>query len=454
MSIQDEVKNGILGRYMARTKKSCALSKTAEAYIPSGDTRAISYFPPYPTYGDTGEGCYLIDYDGNRYIDLLNLMTAAFHGHAHPAIVAAQEQQIRKGISHGIPGKAQSDLAKILCDRVPSVEAIRFMNTGSEADLFAMRAARLFTGRDIILKMDGGYHGSGDYAQVNEIPDVFTQNPPQAFLATKGIPDDIVKYMRVVDYGDLEAAERVMAAEGDNIAAVMLEPILGAGGGINPPDEYLQGLRKLCDRYGALLVFDEVISFRVSLGGRQLLAGVKPDLTTFGKVIGGGIPIGALGGRTDIMKLFDPRTNSGITQSGTFTGNALAMVSGVAALELITQTELDRMAGLSEKLAGILNAKIVDLGINASVVSVASMMAMYGTRKPVSNSRQAVSALLNNKEFMHFLFLEMLNRGVICLSRGLYSISSPMNDDVIEEAGERICGALETAAPLCRENKE
>lgn len=452
MSIQDDVKKDILARYTARTKKSFALSKTAESYIPSGDTRAISYYQPYPIYGDTGEGCYLIDYDGNRYIDLLNLMTAAFHGHAHPAIVAAQEEQIRKGISHGIPGRAQSDLAKILCHRVPSVEAVRFMNTGSEADLFAMRAARLFTGRDIILKMDGGYHGSSDYAQVNEIPDIFTANPPQAFLATKGIPGDILKYMRVADYGSLEAAEAVMEAEGDRVAAIMLEPILGAGGGINPPDEYLRGLRALCDRHGALLIFDEVISFRMSPGGRQLLAGVRPDLTTFGKIIGGGIPIGALGGRGDIMKLFDPRTDSGITQSGTFTGNALAMVSGAAALELITQDELDRMAGLAGKLAGMLSAKISGLGINASVVSVGSMMAMYGTRKKVVHSRQAVKALLNNKEFMHFLFLEMLNRGVICLSRGLYSVSSPMDDGVIEEAGRRICGALETAAPLCRED--
>jgi len=451
MSIQDEIKQKILADYEARTPVSKKAAEEAEKYIPSGDTRAISYFSPYPTFGNVGSGCYLYDDDGNQYIDFLNCMTAAIHGHAHPAIVEAQIKQIHKGISHGIPCAAQRELAKILVDRVPSVEKVRFMNTGSEADLFAMRVARAYTGRSIILKIDGGYHGSSDYAQVNEISDIFTENPPNLFLASKGIPDDILKYMRVVDYNDLEAVERVMAAEGTEVAAIILEPVLGAGGGINPPNSYLQGIRRLADTYGSLLIFDEVISFRLSMGGRQLLAGVKPDLTVFGKIIGGGIPIGALGGNAAIMRLFDPRVQGNINQSGTFTGNALAMASGIASLKLITQPELDRIAGLAEKLSRIINRKITKLGINASALAIGSMLVMYGTREKVSNSREAVSALMNNKDFLHFLFLEMLNRGVICLSRGLYSISTPMNDAIVEDAASRICCALEIAAPLCRE---
>jgi glutamate-1-semialdehyde 2,1-aminomutase len=449
MAARDVIKDKIMADYQARTVKSRAIIAEAEAYIPSGDTRAISYYQPYPIFGDTGQGCYLYDYDGNRYTDFLNCMTAGIHGHAHPTIVAAQQAQIAKGISHGIPCAAQYKLAKILCDRVPSVEKVRFTNTGSEADLFAMRVARAYTKRKIILKMDGGYHGCSDYAQVNEIADVFHPDPPQLFLASKGIPDDILKYMRVVDFGDLAAAERVMAAEGEQIAAIILEPVLGAGGGINPPDSYLQGLRTLCDTYGALLIFDEVISFRVSLGGRQLLAKVKPDLTAFGKIIGGGVAIGALGGRADVMRLFDPRVEGNILQSGTFTGNALAMVSGIASLEMITQAELDRMQLLAERLSGILNAEIARLGINASTVTVGSMMAMYASAGKIVNSRQAVQAMLKNKEFLHFLFLELMNQGVTCLSRGLYSISTPMNDAIIDDAAERVCRALRTAAPLC-----
>lgn len=451
MISREDLKKSIVADYLARTPKSRAMVEAAEAYIPSGDTRAISYYQPYPIFGERGEGCYLYDYDGNRYTDFLNCMTAEIHGHAHPAIVAAQQAQVAKGCCLGIPCEAQQKLARILCDRVPSVDKVRFMNTGSEADLFAMRLARAFTGRKIILKMDGGYHGCSDYAQTNEIADVFHPDPPQLFLASKGIPDDILKYMRVVDYGDLAAAEKVMAAEGSQIAAIIIEPVLGAGGGVNPPDSYLQGLRALCDRYGSLLIFDEVISFRLSLGGRQLLAGVKPDLTAFGKIIGGGMAIGALGGREEVMRLFDPRVEGNIVQSGTFTGNPLAMASGVASLELITQAELDRMARLAELLSSSLNAKIRQLGINASTVTVGSMMAMYGTASKVTNSREALTAMLRNKEFLHHLFLEIMNQGAVCLSRGLYSISTPMNEEIVGDAAERIGRALGKAAPLCND---
>ena len=451
MNIKEETARAVLESYSARTPQSKAMAEVAERYIPSGDTRAISWFAPYPTFGEVGRGFELVDYDGNVYIDLMNLMTAAIHGHAHPAIVAAQMEQIGKGVSHGIPAESQYKLAKILVDRVASVEKVRFMNTGSEACLFAMRAARAFTGRDIILKMDGGYHGCSDYAQTNEHADVMHQNPPQLFIANKGVPDLILKNMRVVDYGDLEAARRVMDAEGDKIAAIMLEPMLGAGGGINPPDSYLAGLRELCDKHGTLLIFDEVISFRLSLGGRQGLARVKPDLTTFGKIIGGGIGIGALGGRSDIMRLFDPRIAGGINHSGPFTGNALAMVSGIASLENITQGALDRMDAQASTLVAVVGKKIKGLGINAAAKGVGSMMVIYPTRREIANSRDALLAMLKNKEFMQMLHLELLNRGVVCLSRGLFALSTPMTDAVIEEAGKRICAALETVAALCEE---
>lgn len=445
----ERIKERVLATYTERTGASRRIAEEAAKYIPSGDTRAISYFAPYPTYGETGRGCTLTDYDGNEYIDFMNLMTAAIHGHAHPAIVAAQIEQVRKGVSHGIPAESQYRLAKILVDRVPSVEHVRFTNTGSEACLFAMRAARAFTGRDVILKMDGGYHGSSDYAQTNEIADVFSDNPPQLFLANRGIPSGILANMRVVDYLDLESATRVMEAEGDRVAAIMLEPILGAGGLVDPPASYLRGLRDLCDRHGAMLIFDEVISFRVSLGGKQLLTGVRPDLTTFGKIIGGGIAIGALGGRADVMALFDPRTEKGINQSGTFTGNPLAMVSGIASLENITERELERLAALNRRLHLGVQKKIDELGVNMSANAVESMMAVYGTRNPFTTSRDAIAALIRNREAMRFFHLELLNRGVVCLSRGLFSISTPMDEAVVDDGVERICGALETIAPLC-----
>lgn len=451
MDIKEKTSKDVLDRYVRRTPKSKAIAEVAERYIPSGDTRSISWFAPYPTYGELGRGCTLTDYDGNEYIDLMNLMTAAIHGHAHPAIVEAQVEQVRKGVSHGIPSESQYKLAQLIVDRVPSVDMVRFMNTGSEACLFAMRAARAFTGREIILKMDGGYHGSSDYAQTNEIADVFHPDPPQLFIANKGVPDLILRNMRVVDYGDLAAATRVMEAEGGKIAAILLEPVLGAGGGINPPDSFLQGLRELCDRHGALLIFDEVISFRLSLGGRQLLAGVKPDLTTFGKIIGGGIGIGALGGRAEVMRLFDPRIEGGVNHSGTFTGNALAMASGVAGLSILGQGDLDRMEAQAARLRDSIRKTIDGLGINAAVNTVGSMMVVHPSRKKLSNSREVLLAMIKNKQFMRMLHLELLNRGVVCLSRGLFALSTPMTDAVVDEAAGRISAAFETVAPLCEE---
>ncbi len=451
MTVQDDLKKHIIEVYESRTKKSKEIASIAENYIPSGDTRALNYFSPYPLYGDTAEGCYLFDYDGNRYMDFLNCMTASIYGHAHPAIVKAQGDQVKKGIDHALPSEAQYKLAKILCERVPSVEKVRFTNTGSEADLFAMRVARTYTGRDVILKIDGGYHGSSDYAQVNEIPDIFTSKPPQAYISSKGVPDVILQNMRVVDYLDLAAAEKVMNAEGDKIAAIMLEPVLGAGGGIIGTPEYLQGLRDLCDKHGALLIFDEVISFRFSIGGAQKLVDVMPDLTAFGKIIGGGMPIGALGGRADIMRLFDPRVEGSVNQSGTFTGNVLSMVSGVAGMELLSEQELKRLDNLSAKLAEVVNRKIKELGINAAAFAGSSLMVLSGTREKVTNSRVAIKAIVNNAEFFKFLHLELLNNGLVCLSRGTFSVSLPMNDETIEEAGRIICKALEVVAPLCVE---
>ncbi|RKX88202.1 MAG: aspartate aminotransferase family protein [Spirochaetes bacterium] len=451
MSVQDDIKKSINEVYESRTKKSKETAAIAEKYIPSGDTRAFSYFPPYPIYGDEGEGCYLIDNDGNRYIDFLNCMTAGIYGHAHPVIVKAQIAQVKKGIAHALPCDSQYQLAKIICDRVPSVEKVRFTNTGSEADLFAMRVARAYTGRDIILKMDGGYHGSSEYAQVNEIPDIFTSNPPQAYISSKGVPDVILQNMRDVDFMDLDAAEEVMKAEGKKIAAIIVEPVMGAGCGGEGSYEYLHGLRDLCDKYGALLIFDEVISFRFSMGGKQKLVDVQPDMTTFGKLIGGGMPIGAIGGRADVMRLFDPRVEGYVNQSGTFTGNALSMTSGVAAMQLLSEQELKRIDSLAAKLAETVNKKIKDLGINAYAEALGSMMAIYGTREKIENSRMAIKAMVNNGEFLRFLHLELLNNGLVCLSRGMFSLSLPMDDKIIKEAGGIICNALEVVASLCVE---
>lgn len=448
MNPVEQLKKSIVENYEKKTPASKKCNQEAVNYIPSGDTRAISYYEPYPIYGDRGSGYTLYDYDDNAYIDMLNCMTTLIHGHAHPKIVAAMIDQTAKGCAPAIPSESQYKLAEMICKRTPSVDKVRFTNTGSEAVLFAMRIARAYTDRDVIVKIDGGYHGSSDYAQVNQIPDIFNQGPPQRFLASRGIPERIIEDMRVVEFNDLPALEKVFGEEKEKIAAVILEPVLGAGGGVGPEDGYLEGIRELTQKHDSLMIFDEIITYRLSEGGMQKKAGVKPDLTTFGKIIGGGMPIGALGGREDIMTLFDPRAPGNVNQSGTFTGNALAMAAGCVSLELLDQAEIDRIDALGEKLYRLVQDRIDAVGIDVNAGTNGSMMAICPNKKSMKTSRDAVSAYIEGMEFMKYFHLELLNLGVTCLSRGLFSISTPMDDAVIEDAANRIGDAIEHCKPI------
>ncbi|MEN8247007.1 MAG: aminotransferase class III-fold pyridoxal phosphate-dependent enzyme, partial [Thermodesulfobacteriota bacterium] len=222
----EKIKQDIWQRYLERTKKSKELNEKAKNFIPGGDTRSIAFYTPYPFFAVEGKGCCLYDVDGNEYIDFLNNMTSLVHGHAHPYVMEAIRKQTKKGITHGAPVEAQYKLAELICKRVPSIESLRFGNTGSEATMFCMRAARAFTGKEGFLKMDGGYHGGHDFVQINTTPDLVTEDLPKA-QATAGVPKCAENDMFVVPFNDLEAAERVLKAHSDKIAAVITEPMLG-----------------------------------------------------------------------------------------------------------------------------------------------------------------------------------------------------------------------------------
>jgi glutamate-1-semialdehyde 2,1-aminomutase len=446
----DQVKADILQRYLARTRASSALNEQTKKFIPGGDTRAITFYRPYPFYAEEGRGCRLIDADGNTYIDLVGNMTALIHGHAHPHVCRAIEAQIAKGICHGVPVEAQARLAEMICGRVASVETLRFGNSGSEATLFCMRAARAFTGRDAILKIDGGYHGNHDFVQVNPMPDMTTPDRPRP-QRTKGVPACVEREIFVVPFNDLAAAEEVLKADAGRIAAILMEPMLGAGGGLAPQEGYLKGMRALADRYGVLLIFDEIISFRVHAGGLQTMAGVKPDLTAFGKIIGGGLPVGAFGGRRDIMDLFDPLRTDGISHSGTFTGNAVTMVAGAANLEIYPQKEVERINRLGERLAAGLEKTFRAAGIPGHTRGIGSLVGIALTEKKLATSRDVVTALAGTGEILHYLHLELLNRGVYFMSRGMFVVSTPMTETEIDQTVKIFGEALEVVKPLAQE---
>jgi glutamate-1-semialdehyde 2,1-aminomutase len=443
----DKVKADILQRYLSRTRASAALNERTKKFIPGGDTRAITFYRPYPFYAVEGYGCRLRDADGNIYIDLVGNMTALIHGHAHPHVCRAIQEQLGKGICHGVPVEAQVRLAETICGRVASVETLRFGNSGSEATLFCMRAARAFTGKDAILKIDGGYHGNHDFVQVNPMPDMTTPDRPRP-QPTKGVPACVKGDVFVVPFNDLAAAEEVLKANHARIAAVIMEPMLGAGGGVAPQAGYLKGMRELADRCGVLLIFDEVISFRLHEGGLQTREGVKPDLTAFGKIIGGGFPVGAFGGRRDIMDLFDPLRTDGISHSGTFTGNAVTMAAGYANLEIYPQAEVDRINRLGERLAAGLEKAFRTAGIAGRTRGQGSLVGIAFSEKPLATSRDVILAVAKTGELLHFLHLELLNRGIYFMSRGMFVVSTPMTETEIDQTIRVFGEALAVVKPL------
>ncbi|HEV2083735.1 MAG TPA: aminotransferase class III-fold pyridoxal phosphate-dependent enzyme, partial [Gemmatimonadales bacterium] len=286
--------------YRLRTPASRRFFAEAREYLPGGDSRSTLFYRPYPAVMDRGEGCWLYDIDGNRLLDFTGNHSSLVHGYGHPAIAEAVQHQLGKGTCFPGSTEPQLRLAKLLCERIPSVERIRFTSSGTEASMNAIRAARAFTGRARIATIEGGYHGlSAD--------------------ATAGVV--------ALPFNEIDAAAGILEAEGEHLAAVVVEPVLGSAGMIPAEGDYLEMVRETTRRLGIILIFDEVVSFRVAMGGGQEYFGVSPDLTCLGKLIGGGFPLGAFGGRADIMALFDPtHGRPTIPHPGSHNANPIGMV--------------------------------------------------------------------------------------------------------------------------------
>ncbi|MEX0757657.1 MAG: aspartate aminotransferase family protein, partial [Acidimicrobiia bacterium] len=360
-------------RYVERTPGSAALHARARRFMPGGDTRTVISFPPHPLYIADARGSELIDVDGNRYLDLLGNYTSMVHGHAHPDIVAAVTDQVARGTGHAAGTSHAVDLAEILVGRVPGLEAVRFCNSGTEATLNAIRASRAATGRSGVLKFEGGYHGSHDTVEISVAPPLVAAGPDDAPIAVPeepGIPGSVIEEVAVAPFNDLVATRSV--AHRVRPAAIIVEPMLGASGTIPPQPGFLAGLREIADEVDAVLIFDEVITFRLAVGGAEEWSDVRPDLVTFGKVIGGGLPVGAFGGRSDIMDLYAPPEPT-LVQSGTFNANPLTMAAGVAAMRLLDADAIDRLALLGARFAEGLEKLIVDNSVPAVVTGMGSL---------------------------------------------------------------------------------
>jgi glutamate-1-semialdehyde 2,1-aminomutase len=381
------------------------------------------------------------DADGASRIDMLGNYTAMILGHAHPKIVEAIRAQAARGTGFAAANPAEVELATILCERVPSLDAVRFCNSGTEATMFAMRLARAFTGRPKIARIEGGYHGTHDYAEVSTHPAVVDAGPPEAPVASPdsiGTPDWALTQVVVLPFNNPDAAERIIRREASQLAAVILEPVIGAGGVIPATPEFLRRLREVTRELGILLIFDEVISFRVGPGGAQELYGVTPDLTTLGKIIGGGLPVAAFGGRGDIMAVLDPRHEPSLAQGGTYNGNPLGMAAGVAAMRELTPdvyADLNRRgARVCEQLTEVFASHGVDVQVNGA----GSMLALHFTDQPVVDYRSMAAA---DKKKARELFLALVNHGVLMAPRLMGALSTPMGEDDIQ----RFVDAVDTS---------
>lgn len=353
----------VQNRYRSADSRSAALHQRAVTVLPGGNTRTTVHLDPFPPYAQSGRGAVVVDAECQERLDFLNNYTSLMHGHADPDIIAAVTSQLENGTAFSMPTESEIGLAEIICERIPSVEQVRFTNSGTEAVMMAIQAARAYTDRPMIAKFEGSYHGTYDFAGVSTIMprDTWTTGEPPAIPYAAGTPQGVLDNVRVLRYNDLDMAERVIERDGEKLAAVLVDPMPWRMGAILGKQEFLAGLRELCDAHGILLIFDEVISLRASWRGAQGLLGVMPDLTTMAKIIGGGFPVGAVGGRAEVMAVFDPRGGkSKVPHGGTFSANPVTMVAGRISMEKLSEGEAARLdalgayirEGLAEALDG------------------------------------------------------------------------------------------------------
>ena len=388
--------------------KSISLFQEAQTLLPGGvdsPVRAFRAVGGQPLFIDCGQGPYLYDVDGNRYIDYVLSWGPLITGHAHPKVVEAIQKAAMKGTSYGAPSPLEIDLAKSIMGFMPNIEMVRFVNSGTEATMSALRLARAFTKRDKIIKFDGCYHGHADMLLVQAGSGVATLGLPDS----PGVPADTVKDTLVADFNNLDSVETLFKKYPEQIAAIIVEPVAGNMGVVPPLPGFLEGVRVITEREGALLIFDEVMTgFRVHRGGAQALYHVKPDLTTLGKVIGGGLPVGAYGGKREIMQLVAPA--GPMYQAGTLAGNPLAMSAGIATLDLIREQRVwDEMEARGRQLDAAIESAAKQAGVPIQQTRVGTMRTTFFSElKPVDWS----TVKLADKARFGKFFQKMLEKGI------------------------------------------
>ncbi len=414
-------------RYVHANPKSYAAHRSAAEVLPGGNTRTVLFFDPFPLTFVKGEGSTLYDADGHVYLDGLGEYTAGIYGHSHPRIKQALAEAIEMGMNLGGHNVHEQALARQIVGRFPSVDKVRFTNSGTEANLMALGTARAHTKRDRILVFQGGYHGGVLYFG--------TITPVNA-------PFDVV----IAPYNDISGTRALIAQHAHELAAIILEPMLGGAGCIPAEIPFLQMLAEESRARGIVLIFDEVMTSRLSPGGLQAKHGVLPDMTTFGKYMGGGMSFGAFGGREALMAQFDPTKPGALGHAGTFNNNVLTMMAGSAAMsEIYTPEAAVKLNARGDTLRNRLNELCQREEVSMQVTGIGSMMNVHMTREPIRNAGDAAAA---NQDLRELMFFDLLNDGIYIARRGMINLSLPMTDADLNRVHDGIARFIEQRAEL------
>ena len=424
--------------------RSETLFASAQTHIPGGvnsPVRAFRSVGGTPLFLKHAEGAYVIDEDGKRYVDYVGSWGPMILGHSHPQVLDAVRRQLEHGLSYGAPTAMETEMAELVCRLVPSMEMVRMVSSGTEATMSAIRLARGYTGRDAIIKFEGCYHGHSDSLLVKAGSGALTQGVP----SSAGVPADFAKHTLTLAYNDLDEVEATLKEKGEQVACIIVEPVAGNMNCVPPAPGFLEGLRRLCDAHGVVLIFDEVMTgFRVALGGAQAYYGVTPDLSTFGKIIGGGMPVGCFGGKRAIMERIAPL--GPVYQAGTLSGNPLAMAAGLTTLELISRPGFhDELGAYTSRMLQGLQDRADAAGIPFVTTQVGGMFGLYfsGADDIVTFADVMASDADRFKRFFHLMLEGGVYLAPSAFEAGFTSIAHGDNELAITlDAAERAFAKL------------
>ncbi len=436
--------------YRAESSTSKQLYQRALKVMPGGNTRHSIALAPYPVYAKSGRGCRITDVEGEERIDFLNNFTSLIRGHADPVVTQAVHEQIDQGTAFTMPTPADVELAELIVDRVPYIDQIRFCNSGSEAVMLTIKAARAFTGRHKIAKFEGAYHGIYDYAQVSEgpMPDQWGEAIAPASILECGSPPSIAEDVIVMPWNNFKACEALITAHQNELASVLVDPLPLGIGLIAPKPGFIEFLRDITERFDVLLISDEVLNFRLSYHGAMSEFGIIPDLTAMGKIIGGGFPVGAVAGRCEAMSVFDHTSNLKVHHGGTYNANPVTMTAGLATMKQMTREEYDRLNNLGDYIRQELREMLGERGLAAQVNGRGSLFLAVITDKELTDYRSLLGSYSRSNPAFSKFSHEMLSRGIITSPRGIFGcLSTPMTEVELDAFVEAVDESL-TALPV------